>query len=81
MPFRIYSGIPDRVVSVQTDDEETYEVVGQGQANELTVNLRFAQVHVDGGGIEQAQRVVGIADGSRFEVILLNNRVRIEPRP
>lgn len=81
MSFRIYSGIPGRVVSVQTDDNGTFEVVGQGQAHELDVDLRFAQVHVAGGGIQQAQRVVGIEDGSRFEVILLNDLVRIERRP
>ncbi len=81
MAYRIYSEIPGRVVSVQTDDQGTFAVVGQGQAHELIVNLKFAEVHVAGGGITQAQRVVGIEDGSRFKVILLNDTVRIQPTP
>lgn len=81
MAFSIYSGIPDRVVSVQIDDQGGFGVVGVGRAHEIQVNLRFAQVHVAGGGITQAQRVVGIENGSRFEVRLLNNNVRIQPTP
>jgi hypothetical protein len=81
MAFNIFSGIPGRVVSVQTDDQGTFAVVGQGQAHELAVNLKFAQVHVAGGNITQAQRVVGIENGSRFETVLLNDTVRIQPRP
>jgi hypothetical protein len=81
MAFRIFSGIPDRVVSVQIDDQGAFGVVGVGQAHELAVNLRFAQVHVAGAGVTQAQRVVGIENGSRLEVLMTNNRVRIQPRP
>jgi hypothetical protein len=81
MAFRIYSAIPGRVVSVQTDDQGTFEVVGQGVAHERQVNLRFAEVHVAGGGINQAQRVVGIENGARLEVRLLNDTVRIQPVP
>lgn len=79
MAFFIYSGIPGRVVSVQIDDVGMFAVVGQGQAHELNVNLKFAEVHVSGGGIAQAQRLVGIENGSRFEVRLLNDAVRLQP--
>ncbi len=79
MAFEIFSGIPGRVVSVQIDQEGLFEVVGPDPGR--NVNLNFVQVHVSGGGITQAQRVTGVANGSRFEVILLNDRVRIQPVP
>ncbi len=80
MAFEIFSGIPGRVVSVQVDQDGLFEVVG-GPGHGRNVNLKFVQVHVAGGGIEQAPRVTGVANGSRFEVILLNDRVRIQPVP
>ncbi|OYO28046.1 hypothetical protein [Janthinobacterium sp. PC23-8] len=82
MAFHIFSGIPGRVVSVQVDDQGLFNVVGQGQAHELLVNLHYAQVHVAGApAVRQAQRLPGIANGSRLEVILLNDQVRLQPRP
>lgn len=82
MSFNIFSSIPGRVVSVQIDDQGTFNVVGQGQAHELLVNLRYAQVHVAGApAVTQAQRLVGIENGSRLEVLLLNDQVRLQPRP
>ncbi|NIA00812.1 hypothetical protein [Massilia sp. CCM 8734] len=82
MAFTIFSGIPGRVVSVQVDDQGTYNVMGQAQAHELHVPLQYAQVHVAGApAVTQAQRLPGIANGSRLEVILLNDQVRLQPRP
>lgn len=82
MAFTIFSGIPGRVVSVQIDDQGTYNVMGQDQAHEQNVPLQYAQVHVAGApAVTQAQRLPGIANGSRFEVILLNDQVRLQPRP
>lgn len=81
MTFTIYSGIPGRVVSVQVDDQGSYDVVGLGATHARAVNMGFADVHVAGGGITQAQRVTGVANGSKYEVVLLNNAVRIQPRP
>lgn len=82
MAFFIYSGIPGRVVSVQIDDQGTFNVIGNSQATELTVPLQYAQVHVAGApAVTQAQRLPGIANGSRLEVILLNDAVRLQPRP
>ena len=77
MAFHIYSAI-NNVVSVQTDMQSTFEVVGQGQAHELLVNLNFAKVHVAGDGITQAPTFTG-ASGLRFEVQLRNNNVTIQP--
>lgn len=83
MSFTIYSGMPGHVVSVQVDEFGAFNVIGQGQAHALLVPLRFAQVHVAGlaPNQQQAPRLPGIDDGSRFEVTLLNNAVRITPRP
>jgi hypothetical protein len=79
MPFSIYSAIPARVVSVQTDMQGTYQVVGD-QHHQLQVNLNFAKIHVNGDGITQAPTFNG-ANG-RLEVRLLNNNdVSILPVP
>ena len=76
MPFSIYSAIPARVVSVQTDMQDTYQVVGN-QNHPLQVNLTFAKVHVNGDGITQAPTFTG-ANGF-LEVRLYRNEVRIQP--
>ncbi len=81
MAFTVYSGIPGRVVSVQVDMEGTFDVVGQGPQNERHVDLKFAQVHVAGSNVDQAQRVVGVEDGTRFAVVLRGRQVVIQPSP
>ncbi len=82
MSFQIYSDIPDpdRVVSVQVDDSGTFDVIGDVN-HKFTVDLQFAQTHVSGGGITQAQRVVGIANGSCYRVWINNGQVRVDPSP
>lgn len=81
MAFTIYSDTgAAHVVSVQTDEHGAFEVVGDIH-HRRAVNLGFAQVHVTGAGITQAQRVVGVQNGAHFRVSLLNNGVRIDPVP
>ena len=81
MAFTIYSDISN-VVSVQTDEHGTFEVVGQGAAHARQVNLGYAQVHVAGTHnnkpIKQAQRYTG-ANGMHFKVEIVNDQVRIQP--
>lgn len=80
MSFEIYSDIADRIVSVQVDDQGTFDVVGDVN-HKKTVPLRFAEVQVNGGGITQAPRVVGIEDNSCYRVWILNAQVRVDPSP
>lgn len=77
MAFRIYSAIPNRVVSVQVDMDGQFDVIG-GANNPNTVNLGFARVHVAGGGIQQAARVMGIDDGDLFQMSLQGNQVQVD---
>lgn len=79
MAFRIYSAIPTRVVSVQIDMDGDFDVVGD-QAHERQVNLNFAKVQVNGGGITQAPTFTS-ATNLRLEVRLVNTTVTIVPVP
>ena len=78
MSYQIYSDIPDRVVSVLVDNNGMYAVIGDVN-HKFTVDLRFAEVHVNGPGINQAQRVVGIDNGSCYRVWIVNGQVRVDP--
>jgi hypothetical protein len=80
MSYQIYSDIPNRVVSVLVDNNGTFAIIGDVN-HKFTVDLSFAEVHVNGGGINQAQRVVGIEDGSCYRVWILNGQVRVDPSP
>lgn len=76
MAFTIFSQIPNRIVSVQIDNDGTFDVVGDAE-HARQVNLQFVQVHVNGNGIIQAQRVLGVEDGDIFSVELNGNLVII----
>jgi hypothetical protein len=80
MAFTIYSNIISNVVSVKTDELGTFQVVGTGPTSARTVNLGYAEVHVAGPAIRQAQRYTE-ANGMHFKVVLVNNDVRIQPVP
>ena len=82
MAFTIYSQItnPANVVSVQTDEHGTFQVIGRDAGHAAHVNLGYVQVHVSGPGIaQQPARYVGAHDGSKFKVELMNNQPRIQP--
>lgn len=78
MSFQIYSDIADRIVSVQVDDQGTFDVVGDVN-HKKTVPLSFAKVHVNGDGITQAPCVAGIEANSCYKVWILNAQVRVDP--
>ncbi len=81
--IHVFSGLlrhSRRIISVLIEDSGTFDVIGDVN-RKFTVYLKFAETHVSGVRITQAQRVVGINNGPRYRVWVINGQVRVVPCP